>query len=42
MAYYYEPKTVDDVTNFFVGKILDAVGLDHHLYPRWSGPPVEV
>lgn len=35
MAYYYQPRTVDDVTNFFVGKILDVLGLEHSLYRRW-------
>lgn len=37
MAYYYAPKTVDDVTDFFVGKILDQLGLPNDLYRRWSG-----
>jgi len=37
MAYYYEPKSVDDVTDFFVGKILDALSFEHHLFRRWSG-----
>jgi 4-hydroxy-3-polyprenylbenzoate decarboxylase len=41
MAYYYEPQSVDEVTDFFAGKILDAIGLDHQLYRRWSGPPTE-
>jgi 4-hydroxy-3-polyprenylbenzoate decarboxylase len=36
MAYYTRPKTVDDVTDFFVGKALDALGLHHKLYPRWG------
>ncbi|RLI95974.1 MAG: aromatic acid decarboxylase [Candidatus Altiarchaeales archaeon] len=36
MAYYYKPKTVDDVTNFFVGKILDALGIENKLYERWK------
>lgn len=35
MAYYYKPKTVDDVTDFFVGKILDALGIGHSLYRKW-------
>ncbi|MBM3309281.1 MAG: UbiX family flavin prenyltransferase [Candidatus Altiarchaeales archaeon] len=37
MAYYYKPKTVSDVNNFFVGKILDALGLEHSLYRKWGG-----
>jgi 4-hydroxy-3-polyprenylbenzoate decarboxylase len=37
MAYYNEPKGLDDVTNFFVGKIMDALGIDHGLYHRWGG-----
>jgi len=41
MAYYYEPKSVDDVTNFFVGKILDALGVEHRLSRRWAGAPQE-
>lgn len=38
IAYYYAPKTVDDVTNFIVGKVLDALGVDNHLYRHWTGP----
>jgi len=36
MAYYFEPQSVDDVTDFFVGKIMDLLGLSHSLYRRWS------
>ncbi|MFH2203470.1 MAG: UbiX family flavin prenyltransferase [Elusimicrobiota bacterium] len=36
-AYYHGPKTVDDMTNFFVGKLLDLLGLENDLYRRWSG-----
>ncbi|MBN1137569.1 MAG: UbiX family flavin prenyltransferase [Anaerolineae bacterium] len=35
MAYYPGPQTVDDVTDFFVGKVLDALGIEHRLYRRW-------
>ncbi len=37
MAYYYQPQTVDEVTDFFVGKILDVLGIEHELYRRWQG-----
>ena len=36
VAYYPRPQTVDDVTDFFVGKVLDVLGLEHHLYRRWG------
>lgn len=47
MAYYHAPQTVDDVTNFFVGKILDQLatpdelGIPDDLYHRWTGPARE-
>lgn len=37
MAYYHKPKTVGDVTDFFVGKVLDALRVEHRLYRRWRG-----
>jgi 4-hydroxy-3-polyprenylbenzoate decarboxylase len=35
VAYYPAPRTIEDVTDFFVGKVLDALGLPHDLYRRW-------
>lgn len=35
-AYYHRPKTVADMTDFFVGKILDALDIPNDLYKRWS------
>ena len=35
-AYYTKPETIMDVTNFFVGKILDLLNISNDLYPRWS------
>jgi 4-hydroxy-3-polyprenylbenzoate decarboxylase len=39
VAYYPQPQTVDEVTDFFVGKVLDALGIDHRLYRRWGETP---
>ena len=36
VAYYPRPKTIEEVTDFFVGRILELLGLEHHLYPRWK------
>jgi 4-hydroxy-3-polyprenylbenzoate decarboxylase len=36
MAYYPHPQTIDEVTDFFVGKVLDVLGLAHDLYRRWG------
>jgi 4-hydroxy-3-polyprenylbenzoate decarboxylase len=36
VAYYPRPQTVADVTDFFVGKVLDVLGLEHNLYRRWK------
>ncbi|MBN2055999.1 UbiX family flavin prenyltransferase [bacterium] len=39
VAYYHHPRTVEDITDFFVGKILDQLGLEHELYHRWEYRP---
>jgi 4-hydroxy-3-polyprenylbenzoate decarboxylase len=39
VAYYPRPRTVDDITDFFVGKVLDVLGVEHHLYRRWGESP---
>ena len=37
-GFYHKPKTVDDLVDHLVGKVLDAIGVEHDLYPRWKGP----
>jgi 4-hydroxy-3-polyprenylbenzoate decarboxylase len=37
-AFYTDPKTVDDIINQTVGRILDLFGLDTGLVKRWQGP----
>jgi 4-hydroxy-3-polyprenylbenzoate decarboxylase len=39
VAYYPAPQSVADITDFFVGKILDLLGLEHQLYRRWKEQP---
>ena len=35
-AFYQRPKTMDDLVNFVVGKILDLIGAEHKLFGRWG------
>jgi 4-hydroxy-3-polyprenylbenzoate decarboxylase len=36
-AFYQLPKSLDDLADFMAGKILSALGLEHELYPPWTG-----
>ena len=38
-AFYPMPKSVDDMVDFVVGRVLDELGLENDLYRRWSGRP---
>lgn len=35
-AFYHEPKSMDDLTDFVVGKLLDQLGVEHQLFKRWE------
>jgi 4-hydroxy-3-polyprenylbenzoate decarboxylase len=40
-AFYARPKTLDDVINHTVGRVLDHFGITHHLVERWGESPAK-
>ncbi len=36
-SFYHRPKTIDDIVNHTVGRVLDLFGIEHQLTQRWSG-----
>ncbi|MDI7276088.1 MAG: UbiX family flavin prenyltransferase [Anaerolineae bacterium] len=36
-AFYGRPRTIDDVVNHTIGRVLDHLRLEHSLYRPWSG-----
>jgi 4-hydroxy-3-polyprenylbenzoate decarboxylase len=40
-AFYNRPKTLDDIINHTVGRLLDLFGLDMAVVKRWQGGPGE-
>lgn len=37
-AFYHRPKTVGDIVDQTVGKVLEQFGIAHQCYRRWEGP----
>jgi len=35
-AFYHRPRTLDDVIDHTVGKVLDQFGIEHQLFRRWG------
>ena len=35
-GFYHNPKTIDDLIDFMVGRILDHLGIDQTIMPRWG------
>lgn len=36
-AFYHAPRSVEDLVDFVVGKVLEALGIAHRLYRPWGG-----
>ena len=36
-AFYNKPKTVDEIVDFVVGRVLDILGIENNLFKRWRG-----
>jgi 4-hydroxy-3-polyprenylbenzoate decarboxylase len=37
-GFYIRPSTIAELVDHTVGKVLDSLGIEHELSPRWEGP----
>jgi 4-hydroxy-3-polyprenylbenzoate decarboxylase len=36
-AFYSRPQNLEDLIDVLVGRVLDSIGVENNLYPRWKG-----
>jgi 4-hydroxy-3-polyprenylbenzoate decarboxylase len=41
-AFYHQPKTIEEVIDQTIGKVLDLFSIDHHLFTRWGTSPGKI
>ncbi|MFZ2447966.1 MAG: UbiX family flavin prenyltransferase [Syntrophobacteraceae bacterium] len=37
-GFYHRPRSVEEIVDFMVARVLDQLGIDHRLVPPWEGP----
>lgn len=40
-GFYYRPQSVQDIVDFMVARVLDHLGVEHELLPRWGETEIE-
>jgi 4-hydroxy-3-polyprenylbenzoate decarboxylase len=35
-AFYHKPKTIEEMVDFTIGRVLDLVKIEHSLFKRWK------
>jgi 4-hydroxy-3-polyprenylbenzoate decarboxylase len=38
-GFYHRPRTIDDLVSFIAARVLDHLGVDHAVAPRWGAEP---
>jgi len=41
-GFYHQPRTIDDLVDFIVARVLDRLGIEHQLLGRWTGEMPEL
>jgi flavin prenyltransferase len=40
-GFYHQPRSIDDLVNFMVARVLDHLNVEHQVAPRWGGGAAE-